>query len=215
MGLYKNETLRPLCLLILPGIPEEESVLGIQKREKDNHSMQTNEAKARYAQYLTTDYWKAVEREVKSRAGFRCQVCNSQHDLQAHHRTYEHRGKELEHLADLTCLCRRCHAVFHGQLVTQEKQAEPKPSAGTKRQKGQGMTNVKAHTPEEVEAMMPPGVMPVTLTQELIARCRTNLGAFTTATILALDPADNVVGWPARLIGKTISRDQYRAAIEG
>ena len=56
---------------------------------------------AEYNDYLQTDYWKAVAVEVKKRAGYRCQVCNSQLDLCAHHRTYDHRGKELEHLDDL------------------------------------------------------------------------------------------------------------------
>jgi len=68
-----------------------------------------------YNDYLLTDYWKAVAQAVKARAGYRCQICNSGLDLQAHHRTYEHRGKELDHLDDLTCLCRRCHGVFHGK----------------------------------------------------------------------------------------------------
>ena len=75
---------------------------------------------AEYNDYLQTDYWKAVAVEVKKRAGYRCQVCNSQLDLCAHHRTYDHRGKELEHLDDLICLCRRCHETFHGKQQAQE-----------------------------------------------------------------------------------------------
>lgn len=74
-----------------------------------------------YDNYLSSDYWKSVSSAVKHRAGYRCQVCNSPHDLQAHHRSYAHRGRELDHLDDLTCLCRRCHGVFHGKLET------PKP----------------------------------------------------------------------------------------
>jgi len=75
-----------------------------------------------YNDYLLTDYWKMVSQAVKARAGYRCQICNSELDLQAHHRTYEHRGNEINHLDDLTCLCRRCHAVFHG------KQEAPAPT---------------------------------------------------------------------------------------
>lgn len=74
-----------------------------------------------YQTYLETDYWKQVSTAVKERAEYRCQVCNSPHDLQAHHRTYEHRGRELGFLGDLICLCRRCHGIFHG------KAPEPKP----------------------------------------------------------------------------------------
>jgi hypothetical protein len=74
-------------------------------------------AQERYSEYLNTDYWKRVSDAVKAKAGYRCQVCNSQLDLIAHHRTYEHRGNELEHIDDLTCLCRRCHDIFHGKSV--------------------------------------------------------------------------------------------------
>jgi len=54
--------------------------------------------------------------DTKSRAGGRCQVCNSPDGLEAHHRTYERLGDELP--GDLTCLCRKCHQIFteHGQL---------------------------------------------------------------------------------------------------
>jgi len=76
--------------------------------------------KDRYAEYLKTDYWHAVTLAVKAKAGYRCQVCNSPHDLQAHHRTYEHRGSELDHLDDMTCLCRRCHSIFHGATQTSD-----------------------------------------------------------------------------------------------
>lgn len=69
----------------------------------------------RYADYLQTDHWKRVSDAVKRKANYRCQVCNSPHDLNAHHRTYENKGRELDHLDDLVCLCRRCHAVFHGK----------------------------------------------------------------------------------------------------
>ncbi len=86
--------------------------------------MNDQNSKERYADYLTTDYWKAVVLAVKERAGYRCQVCNSQHDLQAHHRCYDHRGKELDFLSDLTCLCRRCHGIFHGTIQT----AAPAPN---------------------------------------------------------------------------------------
>jgi len=87
--------------------------------------MQNKTPKENYAEYLQTDYWQSVSSEVKKRAGYRCQVCNSPHDLIAHHRTYEHRGRELEFLNDLICLCRRCHNIFHG--VAQPAAEQPKP----------------------------------------------------------------------------------------
>jgi hypothetical protein len=88
-------------------------------------------AQSRYAEYLTSDYWKAVSEAVRAKAGYRCQICNSPHDLQAHHRSYAHRGRELDHLDDLTCLCRRCHEIFHGKRaapIQQPVAQQPKPA---------------------------------------------------------------------------------------
>ncbi len=68
-----------------------------------------------YSDYRQTEYWKQVAEAVKERAGHRCQLCNSPDNLHAHHRTYSHYGKELDHLGDLTCLCDRCHADHHGK----------------------------------------------------------------------------------------------------
>lgn len=70
-----------------------------------------------YQIYLRTDYWHQVSQLVKDRAGHRCQICNSKQELHAHHRTYANKGNELEHLDDLTCLCRVCHGIFHGRIL--------------------------------------------------------------------------------------------------
>lgn len=188
-------------------------------------------SKERYADYLQTDYWKAVEREVKRRADYRCQICNSQHDLQAHHRTYEHRGKELDHLGDLTCLCRRCHAIFHGQLVAvpekpnrkvsfEEIAAQPgylskRARRELRRQSQASRTNIKPHTDAEIDAVMPAGEGDVTLTHELILKCRTTTGGFTSATLETLNPPDLLKGWPFRLVGKVLSRETFRNAVAG
>ena len=94
-----------------------------------------------YTDYLQTDYWKAVANAVKERADYKCQICNSPHDLTAHHRTYENRGHELSHLADLICLCRRCHDIFHG--ADKKERPLPKIGAGVMRAKqAEGMTQV-------------------------------------------------------------------------
>lgn len=91
-----------------------------------------SEAQDRYQSYLKTDYWQQVSLAVKRRADYRCQLCNSQHNLQAHHRSYQHRGRELEgnNLNDLICLCAACHELFHkrNQISTRIVANEaPKP----------------------------------------------------------------------------------------
>jgi len=86
-----------------------------------------SDPKSRYADYLKTEYWITVSDAVKKRDGYKCRVCNSPHDIQAHHRNYAHRGDELNHLDDLTTLCRRCHETFHGQAKPTQPAPIPAP----------------------------------------------------------------------------------------
>lgn len=158
-------------------------------------------SKDRYAEYLKTDYWKEVTSAVKKRAGWKCQVCNSPHDLQAHHRTYDNRGNELDHLDDLICMCRRCHGVFHGQIEPER----PK----SKKKAGNGRPNVS------VLDQMPPNSGPIVMTKELLDRTRAN-GSFTNATIRAYGlSAPLKSGWAKGLIGKEVSRRTYMEALIG
>ncbi len=66
-----------------------------------------------YAEYLQTNYWKQVRREVLKERGYKCELCGSVHELNIHHKNYNHRGDELKHTADLVVLCRTCHADRH------------------------------------------------------------------------------------------------------
>jgi hypothetical protein len=65
-----------------------------------------------YTDYLQTDAWKERARAAKDRAGWRCAVCPSGVNLEAHHRTYERVGCELPE--DLVVLCGWCHRRHHG-----------------------------------------------------------------------------------------------------
>lgn len=168
-----------------------------------------------YDNYLKTDYWKSVTHAVKKRADYRCQLCNSQHDLCAHHRDYSHRGNELNYLNDLVCLCRRCHEIFHGKVEVESPHHEPKvkPSRFDRKAGRSGRGEIDS---AQVEKDMPPGDGPIELTNELIQRCRTNRGAFTNAAIIPLGATQPLIsGWADRLIGKKVSRAEYRQALEG
>lgn len=164
----------------------------------------------KYDDYLKTDYWKAVTAAVKKRAGWKCQICNSQHDLQTHHRTYENRGHEMEHLDDLICMCRRCHGIFHGTI--------PQPvmeSRKERRQKARAAVSREGVNHVQVALDMPSGD-PIILTDELIQRCRTTGGAFTNAAIRPLGVcAPLISGWGKRLVGKQVTRAAYQEALEG
>jgi 5-methylcytosine-specific restriction endonuclease McrA len=79
--------------------------------------MRRYEAEA-YQFYLQSDHWKEVRRDALMRADHRCQLCNSETDLEVHHRTYARLGWEDE--GDLIALCRDCHRRHH-ELGSEEE----------------------------------------------------------------------------------------------
>ena len=154
-------------------------------------------AQKRYQDYLKSPEWISVSTLVKKRAGYKCQVCNSPHDLQAHHRTYENRGNEINHLDDLICLCRRCHNIFHG--INQ-----PEPVAK------------KIESSKLVEPLIPEGET-IELTRELVRALRTARGGFTNATLkeIGIVKENMQKGWVGRLKGKKVSKAAYQRALDG
>jgi len=64
-----------------------------------------------YSDYLASAHWLKISEECKRLAGYRCQTCNSNKGLTAHHRTYQRLGEELS--GDLCCLCHICHTKIH------------------------------------------------------------------------------------------------------
>lgn len=64
-----------------------------------------------YRDYLLTPEWQATRKRILERDEYRCQICNSPHRLNVHHRDYSRRGYEND--TDLTTLCQGCHQVFH------------------------------------------------------------------------------------------------------
>lgn len=67
-----------------------------------------------YRDYLETDHWKDIRKQMLKRAHFSCQLCSAKGELHVHHRTYENRGNEQ--YGDLIVLCANCHAKFHDKL---------------------------------------------------------------------------------------------------
>lgn len=69
-----------------------------------------------YKKYLDSDTWNELAKRIKRRAGNKCQVCNSPHNLHAHHRTYKNKGNYEKEKRDLICLCERCHKLIHDNI---------------------------------------------------------------------------------------------------
>lgn len=67
-----------------------------------------------YREYLQSDHWDRTRKACYAAAAYRCQLCYSDGEIHAHHRTYERRGCELP--SDVIALCDPCHAKFHDKL---------------------------------------------------------------------------------------------------
>ena len=76
-----------------------------------------------YQEYLQSPEWREQRENALRLARHRCQPCNTRHQLEVHHRTYDRVGRER--LDDLTVLCRPHHELFHryGRLVNNRRQA--------------------------------------------------------------------------------------------
>lgn len=68
-----------------------------------------------YSDFIKTGYWKILSYKAKKKAGFKCVVCDSTENLQAHHKHYDNHGDITKEVDDLVCLCAECHAKIHGK----------------------------------------------------------------------------------------------------
>ena len=64
-----------------------------------------------YQEYLQTPEWQTTRKRALKRAGYRCQLCNSNGCLHVHHNDYSRLGEEDN--VDLVVLCATCHARYH------------------------------------------------------------------------------------------------------
>ena len=66
-----------------------------------------------YKSFLQTPYWKTVSYKRKAQCEFKCQLCNSNKNLETHHPTYDIKGEEIFNMKKLTVLCHACHEKHH------------------------------------------------------------------------------------------------------
>lgn len=77
-----------------------------------------SDTKKTYKQfYLTTLWWHVIKHVVLKRDGWKCRGNNCStpdcKDLHVHHKTYAHKGEEINFLDDLITLCEVCHNKEH------------------------------------------------------------------------------------------------------
>ena len=67
--------------------------------------------KEKYHDYLKSEEWQLLRIAKLKEVENKCQLCNSEHRLHVHHKTYENIFHE--ELKDLVVLCQKCHSKFH------------------------------------------------------------------------------------------------------
>ena len=106
------------------GIPRSLLCARCTKRRDKNRERQRTVDHERYREILRNyregsyaarrmkEEWGMLKKEVHSRDGYRCRMCNRKdRPLHVHHRTYQ--GYAEERLEDLITLCADCHSFFH------------------------------------------------------------------------------------------------------
>lgn len=175
----------------------------LQNHDKDKLGKILKQLK--YDEFLKTAYWFAVAHTVKANARNRCQVCNRNQGLSVHHRTYENHGYEHLNLCDLVALCEFCHGLFHDHMTSELPPKPPRPER----------IYVPRIVPNGGKNLEMPEGDPIVLTMELLNRCRAN-GAFTNETLRAFGLKRPLVkGWVVRMLGKSVSREDYKKALDG
>jgi hypothetical protein len=187
--------------------------------------------KNQYKKYLSTPEWKGISDFVKSRDEYKCKLCNTQHDLEVHHRSYQWIGKEKGHEVDLVTLCKRCHGMFHSKgISTDEMLPKIKRSIrdkdfenlkieieNLKRTNEVMRGNENAHCLPQNPIKIP-DENEIILDSELINNLTTDKGGITGATMNCFKEAGintKHKGWKHRAEGLVVSREWYIRAEKG
>ena len=77
--------------------------------------------KTQYKIFLQTPYWKHIAYKKRQEAGFKCELCGSDKDLNVHHQNdYKILGREIKNIKYLKLLCNICHQKHHETLLYSE-----------------------------------------------------------------------------------------------
>lgn len=99
--------------LLNENINKLDDTLNFNDNNKQKESNTLTQNQLNYREYLKTEHWKETREKALKRAGYKCQVCGYDKNLQVHHNTYKNIGHEDP--TDLVVLCWKCHKTFHGK----------------------------------------------------------------------------------------------------
>ena len=191
--------------------------------------------KSQYKKYLSTPEWKGISDFVKSRDEYKCKLCNTQHGLEVHHRSYQWIGKEKGHEVDLVTLCKGCHGMFHSKgISTDEMLPKIKPKIKRSiRDKDLEQIKIEIENLKRTNVLMCgnetahyipqnpikiPDENEIILDSELINNLTTDKGGVTGATMNCFKEAGihtKHKGWKHRAEGLVVSREWYIRAEKG
>lgn len=80
---------------------------------KDKVKQAATERRQIYEDYLNSKEWRTFRLQALEHFGNRCGLCDSDGQLDLHHKTYKNFMNET--FADVIPLCRKCHKRHHGR----------------------------------------------------------------------------------------------------
>lgn len=79
-----------------------------------------------YYEYINSQEWQETRKLALQRAGHKCQICGTKHQLDVHHNSYSNLGNEKDNLEDLVVLCSSHHQLYHDALADVERLTNPR-----------------------------------------------------------------------------------------
>ncbi len=77
-----------------------------------------------YREYLKSKHWAEV-RAYYLNIYPECQLCSKKGILQIHHKTYKHKGNEIDYPDDMLVVCKSCHKLIHTSKLKKYKKLNP------------------------------------------------------------------------------------------
>ena len=95
-----------------------------------------------YHAFLQSEDWKKISETVKKRDGYKCQICGSTKQLQAHHIRYQddEGNRAWAYLPYIVTLCRSCHEIITGAVEKGRRMTVTVPAFDVSRS---GVMNIK------------------------------------------------------------------------
>ena len=70
-----------------------------------------------YEDYLQTDVWKEIRRQIWERDGHKCTICGTGENITVHHHRYPAMAWGTEKPETLITVCDKCHAEIHKEDI--------------------------------------------------------------------------------------------------